>query len=380
MPAARTAGATRRHFLISTAFAGVGLPPLLSACGGTVDTTQVGTPSSSTSGGGAVTGELVLYNYADYVDEGTYAAFAEEFPDVEVVRATYASEEEVSARMRAGGASEYDNVVVAGTTAAQLNAEGLLMPIDRAQLLNLAGVDPALVDDSQHDPGATFSVPKNYGITGIGYDSSVVTVPPTTWAEFFEALPEFAPRTLLLEGATSVMAAGLAALGYSLGDGDDAHIAAALDLLLASKPHIGNVSTANFYTLFGSDDVVLGQAYNGDVLRLRAARTALEFVVPSGPADGFVGVWAIPAQAPNPAASHAWINTLLAPENAAREMSYSYFPVSVPAAYEQVRSDPAFDVPWITATPEEFARLAAPVLTPETLRKYSDAYTRFQAA
>lgn len=367
---------------------------LIAACGNTVgeDSAATATPESPTETPttsetveetvelGDVEGKLVLFNYAQYVDPATYEAFKAAFPNVEIVDANYASEEEAAAKLRAGGVSEYDVVVLAGTTAAQLYAEGLLQDIDHSQIPNLAGVEPALIENSLYDPGAKFSIPKNYGVTGWGYDSSVVTNPPTTWAEFYDQVCDYAPRTLLLEGATAVIGSALQAKGYNLGDSDPGHVQEALDLLLEKKDCIGNVSTANYYALMGSEDVVLGQSWNGDVLRLKAGRPSLEFQIPQGPADAWVGVWAIPANAPNARAAHAWINMLLSPPDAAREMAWSFFPVSVPQAATEVKAiNPAFDVPWITATNDELKRLASPVLPPETLRLYNDAYTTFMA-
>jgi spermidine/putrescine transport system substrate-binding protein len=372
---------------------------LLSACGTTVGETAPDEPDAGASdeqedaepaasddaddSSGAdtdeVAGELVLFNYAQYVDPATYEAFSAAFPDVQITDANYASEEEASAQLRAGGAAEYDVVVLAGTTAAQLYADGLLQDIDHSLIPNLANVDPGLIDGSLYDPGAVFSIPKNYGVTGWGYDSEVVTDAPTTWAEFYDQLCDHAPRTLLLEGATAVIGSALQATGSNLGTEDLAEVEAALDLLLEVKPCIGHVSTANFYALM-ADDIVLGQAWNGDILRLRGDRPALEFQIPEGPSDAWVGVWAIPADAPNPRAAHAWINELLAVDNAAREMEWSLFPVSVPEAAAQVQdTNPAFEVPWITATTEQLQALATPVLSPEALRLYNDAYTRFLA-
>ena len=370
---------------------------VIAACGSTVggadsasapapaDSSDAGVPSASAEPtGGAIPppeDQLILFNYADYVDPATYEAFSAEFPDTEIITASYASEEEASAKLQAGGAGEYDVLVLAGNTAAQLYAEGLLQDVNHGWIPNFDLIDPALINDSLYDPGAKFSIPKNYGITGWGYDSSVVKNPPKTWAEFYDQLCDYAPRTLLLEGATAVIGSALQAKGYQLGDADPAHIQEALDLLLEKKPCIGNVSTANWYTLFASEkDVVLGSAWNGDVLRMKEGRPSLEFTIPEGPADNWVGVWVIPKDAPHPAAAHAWINALLEPENATREMLFSFFPVSVPEATAAAKEEnSAFDVPWITATNEELLRLAAPVLPPETLRLYNDAYTEFMA-
>jgi spermidine/putrescine transport system substrate-binding protein len=186
---------------------------VLAACGGddsaddagaattTGDATGGGDASETTAAGGSdaaaeISGTLVLYNYADYVDPATYEAFTAKYPNVTIETPSYASEEEVSAQLAAGGTSQYDVIVVAGTTAKQLNDSGFLMPIDQALIPNLANVDPVFID-SAYDPGAVFSVPKNFGITGIGYDSAVVTTPPADWAEFFEMLPQYAPKTLI---------------------------------------------------------------------------------------------------------------------------------------------------------------------------------------
>lgn len=369
---------------------------LVAACGSTVGGSSASAPAASSPSSQQASqdaaapasqasipdpeDQVILFNYADYVDPKTYDAFKAKFPNTEIVTASYASEEEASAKLRAGGAGEYDVLVLAGNTAAQLYAEGLLQDINHDWVPNLDLVDPALINDSFYDPGAKFSVPKNYGITGWGYDSDVVKNPPTTWAEFYDQLCDYAPKTLLLEGATAVIGSALQAKGYQLGDADPAHIQEALDLLLEKKPCIGNVSTANWYTLFASPDVVLGSAWNGDVLRIKQGRPSLEFTIPKGPADNWVGVWVVPKNAPHPAAAHAWINTLLEPENATREMLFSFFPVSVPEAAQAAKqANPAFDVPWITATNEELQRMAAPVLPPETLRLYNDAYTEFMA-
>lgn len=369
---------------------------VIAACGSTVggaETSSAPAPTDSTGSGESPSAEptggaipppedqLILFNYADYVDPATYEAFKAQFPNTEIVTASYASEEEASAKLRAGGAGEYDVLVLSGNTAAQLYAEGLLQDVNHGWIPNFDLVDPALVNDSFYDPGAKFSIPKNYGITGWGYDAEVVKNPPKTWADFYDQLCDYAPKTLLLEGATAVIGSALQAKGYQVGDADPVHIQEALDLLLEKKSCIGNVSTANWYTLFASEkDVVLGSAWNGDVLRIKQGRPSLEFTIPEGPADNWVGVWVIPKDAPHPAAAHAWINALLEPENATREMLFSFFPVSVPEATSAAKAEnAAFDVPWITATNEELQRLAAPVLPPETLRLYNDAYTEFMA-
>jgi spermidine/putrescine transport system substrate-binding protein len=372
---------SRREFLVTAGGIGAGL--LLGGCGLSDDSgSSKPTGQAGVAARAAVPtpleSELVLYNYADYVNPKSYKAFRAQYPATKITRAYYASEEEVSAKLNAGGTSDYDVIVVAGSTAAQLQRAGLLGPIRKEWLPNLRNVDETLLNAS-YDPGARFSVPKNYGITGIAYETGAVKVPPRSWKAFFEQAPRYAPRTQLLEGPTSVLGAGLAAVGYRLGDEDPAHIKQALDFLKAHKRHIGQITTAKFFKNLGDKSVVLSQAWNGDVLRVRQTVPSWEYLVPEGSADRWAGVWAIPKGAKHAKAAHAWIDFLLDPRNAAREWEWSLYPVSVPSAVRYVPKAIA-DVPWMTVDDATLKRLSLDVLSPRGLREYNQAYTEFQAA
>lgn len=373
-------GSSRRQFLLTAGALGAGA--VLGGCGlsdsgESRPTGQAGVAAKAQVPAQLESG-LVLYNYADYVNPKTYTAFSARYPQTKITKAYYASEEEVSAKLNAGGTSDYDVIVVAGATAAQLQRAGLLGPIRKEWLPNLRNVQPALLQAS-YDPGARFSVPKNYGITGIAYETGAVKDPPKTWKAFFEQAPRYAPKTQLLEGPTSVLGAGLAALGYHLGDEDPAHLKQAVDFLKANKRHIGEITTAKFFKNLGDKTVVLSQAWNGDVLRVRETTPSWSYLIPEGSADRWAGVWAVPKGARHPKAAHAWINFLLDQRNAAREWEWSFYPVSTPGARQYVPSAIA-KVPWMSVSDQTLRRLSLDVLSPKGLREYNQAYTEFQAA
>jgi spermidine/putrescine-binding protein len=76
----------------------------LAACGGTSST-----PESATCEPGQTAGDLLLYKWNDYNDPGIIEDFEAEFA-VSVVEDFYPSNEEMLARVAAGGA-QYDVVV-----------------------------------------------------------------------------------------------------------------------------------------------------------------------------------------------------------------------------------------------------------------------------
>ena len=62
-------------------------------------------------GGGSDSGEkLYLYNWTEYIPQEVYDAFEEE-TGIEVIESTFSSNEEMLAKLTAGGTDQYDMVV-----------------------------------------------------------------------------------------------------------------------------------------------------------------------------------------------------------------------------------------------------------------------------
>lgn len=350
-----------------------------SADGDAPTTTASATTTAAPTDPASISGRLVMANYPDYVAEETYAAFEAAYPNIEIVRSDYTSEAEALTRLATGANSEWDLVVLGGTTARQAFDEGLLREIDRSRLPNMAGIDPALFEQD-FDPGSRFSVPKNFGITGIGFDSDVVEAAPRNWQEFFEKLPAHAPETMMLDGPLELLAPAAQSLGFPYGEPDEVRIRAAGEVLIDAKPHIGIVAGGlDWYGRVGDGSAKLFSGYNGDLARMKAFIPSLEFQIPEGERDFWTGVWVIPDEAPNADAAYAWIDFLLQPEIAAQEMAFSYFPVSVPAAWDLVPAE-LRDLDYLFPTAEELRTYTALLVSPETLRIYNEVYSEFQAA
>src|SRR5690606_29730490 len=107
---------------------------LLAACG-----------SGGAGGGSAGGGERVLnvFNWSEYLPDSVLAAFEAEF-GVRVNYDVYSSNEELMAKLQAGGQGLYDVAVPSDFTAATMIELGLVEPLDFDRLPN---VTQYLVDD-----------------------------------------------------------------------------------------------------------------------------------------------------------------------------------------------------------------------------------------
>jgi spermidine/putrescine transport system substrate-binding protein len=323
---------------------------------------------------------LVIGNWVDFQSPDNLETFARKF-GVKVVKSGYGSEEELLAKLGAGG-SRFDIVVPGSGGLQTMVKRGDAMALNHDLLPNLRHLKPAF-SDPDYDPGNAHSVPKDYGITSFWWRAEAVKEEPQTFEECFALLPKLKGASVnFIESPNETINAALAATGASINTTDDAALDRARDLLLSVKPYVSTISAT--YIERGSRGLIdFGLGYNGDVYRIQQERAKqgdeIKFLIPEGPAQSYVDLWVIPADAPHPVAAHTFINSILEPRAAAREMSYTGFGVPV-AGVE--RYEPKLAQNPVVSIPEEAIsryEVAGPY-TPEIARKRNTIYTTFKAA
>ena len=160
----------------------------------------------------------LVYNWYDYIDEEILDAYEEEY-GVEIIYDTFASNEDLLAKLQAG-ATGYDVIFPSDYMVAQMIELGLLAEIDANSLPNFANIG-AEFKDAPFDPGNEHCVPYQWGTTGIAYRAGnefFEENEPTSWAYLFEPelLEQYADGGInVLNDQRELMAAALFYLGYS---------------------------------------------------------------------------------------------------------------------------------------------------------------------
>ena len=326
-------------------------------------------------------GDLLMANWVDYSDPANYKGYAKEYgPTVKV--SGFGSNDEILAKLRAGG-SKYDIISPTGYAVKTMADLGLIMPLTHELIPNLANVSDAFTQ-TDYDPGNKFSVPKDYGITSFYWLTDKVSEKPASIKEAFDLLktPAMADKKVnFLEGGTQIMALALAALGYSINTEDQGEIDEAKQLLIDVKPNVDTVSST-FIERAERGEIDFGMGWNGDIRRaiesLAKKDREMVFLVPEGPTEYWVDNWVIPADAEHPVAAHKWIDFVLEPAAAGREMNYHQYPVPV-KDIKGVEPSLAND-PVINITDAQIEGYESQIETAKSLQQRNRAYTEFKAA
>ena len=211
-------------------------------------------------------GTLFYYNWAQYVNPKTYAAFTKA-TGIKVKKGFYDSNETLAAKLR-GGARGYDLVCPTGYMTKELIAEKRLLPLDWSQLPNVKkNVDPKFRNTSD-DPKGTYSVVKDWGTTGFMYRTDKIKERPTTWREFV-ALTKKYSKTSMVDSSPEVVGSIATMLGYSYNTENQKELDQVKKVLLDLKPHIVLLHSSNYDTAIAKGQAWMGLGWNGDGLGAR---------------------------------------------------------------------------------------------------------------
>lgn len=304
---------------------------VLAACGPS--------PQAPSEGGSAPAspGRLHIYNWSDYVAEDTIANF-EARTGIRVVYDVYSENEVLEAKLQAGN-SGYDLVFPSLRPFAQRQVlQGIYAPLDRARLPNYGNLDPQLLAGmTDADPDNAHLVPYMWGTTGLGINVAKVRealgedVELDSWSLLFD--PAKAERLAscgisVLDDEQEAFAAALIWQGRDPNRTDGDEIEAVQAAYAAIRPHIRSFNNSQYINDLATGETCLAMGYSGDVAQAAAraeeAGTGLEiaYIIPKEGAIRWIDVMAIPSDARNKEAAHAFIDYLLEPEVIAAVTNY----------------------------------------------------------
>ena len=284
--------------------------------------------------------QVHLYNWSDYFAEDTLSGFQER-TGIRPVLDVYDANDVLEAKLFAGS-SGYDLIFpTARPFAARHIKAGLYLPLDKSKLPGLDKLDSDIMTSlAAIDPDNAHLVPYMWGTSGLGLNLEKVKAALgedaelDTWGLIFD--PEKAAKLAgcgisLLDDPTEVFSAALVYLGKDPNSLDKADLDAAAALIKAVHPHIRYFHSSQYISDLANGDLCVAHGYSGDVLQAREraeeAGKGVEvgYRIPREGAALWTDVMAIPKDAPNPTAAHAFIAYLLDPKVIAAASDYVFY-------------------------------------------------------
>ncbi|BBZ04535.1 twin-arginine translocation pathway signal protein [Mycolicibacterium chitae] len=373
--------ASRRRFLGGGAAAAAALvlgPSFLTACGS--DSGSGSTDTAAPDDGSPATGTLRISNWPYYMADGFVAAFQtasgltvdykEDFNDNEEWFAKF--KEPLSRKQDIGA----DLVIPSEFMAARLMNLGWLNEISEERVPNKKNLRTDLVD-AAIDPGRKFLAPYMSGMVGIAYNKAATGRPITSLDDLWD--PAFRGQVSLLSDMQDGLGLVMLAQGSSLDDPSIESIQKAVDLIREHKDsgQIRRFTGNDYGDDLAAGNVVIAQAYSGDVVQLQADNPDLEFVVPDSGGTWFIDNQVIPYTTQNQKGAEAWIDYVYDRPNYAKLVAATQFvPVLSDMTDELAKIDPAIaGNPLVNPPSDVLAKLHAwPALSDEQTQEFNAAY------
>jgi putrescine transport system substrate-binding protein len=335
---------------------------------------------------------LNIYNWPDYVPEGMIAAFEKE-SGIKVNYDTFETNEALHAKLVAGN-SGYD-IVVPGSVFAKPQIEGgLLQPLDKSKIPNLANLDPAIMGTLvKADPDNKYLLPWAWGFTTVGVNKTKVAkalgnmpMPENVWDLVFD--PKYTSKLkacgiAYLDSPTEIIPVALHYIGKDAYSNDPADYKAAAAMLAKVRKDVRLFSATMI------DDIAGGKAcvaigWSGDIniaagrAKDNGSKDVIESLLPNTGALIFFDTMALTKDAKHPNNAHAFIDFYLRPENAARMANEMNYPTANKAAIAQIKPEIAGNKT-IFVEPDYFAKMIAPSsFTNEAREAMANAYNSFK--
>jgi spermidine/putrescine transport system substrate-binding protein len=285
---------------------------------------------ASESTGLTPAGELILFDWAEDIPQAVLDAFTAEY-GTKINFQVYEAQEDAVEKIRSG--ETYDVVVMESRFVPLLAEANLLAEIDFGNMPNFKNVSPSF-RNLVYDPSNRYSIPYNWGITGLVVRTDLVERPVTRWTDLWD--PHYRGRIAIWAGQPrEVVALTLKSLGFSANSENPEELDAALDRLLEIRSHvlfIEDFDLVDSAELMSSGQAVISMGYASDVISGQSQNPNITFVMPAEGALMWNDTFIIPVNAPHKYTAELFLNFLLRPEISAQMINEHYYPMANEAA------------------------------------------------
>ncbi|WP_052020353.1 polyamine ABC transporter substrate-binding protein [Paenibacillus pini] len=256
---------------------------------------------------------LHIYSWADNFDEQVLKDFEAKY-NVDVTYDNYANNEDLLAKIKAGGAG-YDLIQPSDYMVSTMIKSQLLEPLDKKNIPNFVNVKKSLTNPA-YDPGNKYSIVYMSGVTGIAYNKKYVKEKIDSWDALWN--PAYKGKVLLLDDNREVIGMALKKQGHSLSSTNPTEIKSAVDDLKKLLPSVLAFDTDTIKQKMIQEEGWISTVWSGDAAFIFKDNPDIEYVVPKEGAMIFSDNYAIPKGAKNKALAEKFINYMLDPEVSAK--------------------------------------------------------------
>ncbi|MBC8569433.1 ABC transporter substrate-binding protein [Zongyangia hominis] len=287
-----------------------------------------------------------VYNWGEYISDGAEEGTInvnKEFEDltgIKVNYSTFASNEELYAKLKSGGAN-YDIIIPSDYMIGRMIKENMLEPLNFENIPAFKNISSQFVNPI-YDPDNAYSVPYTWGTVGIIYNTTMVDGDVDSWDILWDA--RYMGDILMFANSRDAFAIAQKRLGYSFNTGNPDELEKAAESLKEQKPLVQAYVMDEIFDKMQAGEAALAPYYAGDAITMIADNPDLAFAVPREGTNRFVDAICIPKGSQQQEAAEMYINFLCEPEVGLANCEYIGYSTPNDAAMEllddEMRNNP----------------------------------------
>ena len=262
-------------------------------------------------------GEVVVYNWGEYIDPDVLTSFEEE-TGIRVIYDEFETNEIMYPKVEAG-ASAYDVVCP---------SDYMIRKMIGSQYFE---------QSREFDPENAYSIPYCWGTVGILYNKTMVDEPVDSWDILWDE--KYADNILMQDSVRDAFMVALKRDGASMNSLDEAQLQAAKDALIAQKPLVQAYVIDQVRDKMIGGEAALGVIYSGEAIYTQRENPDLEYVIPKEGTNVWIDSWVIPKNAPNRENAEKFIDYMCRPEIALKNFQYITYSTPNEGARELIEDE-----------------------------------------
>jgi spermidine/putrescine transport system substrate-binding protein len=266
-------------------------------------------------------GVLQLYNWGNYTGPELLAKFEKE-TGIKVTVTDYDSNDTALAKIEAGGHG-FDLVVPSANYVPIWVEKGLVTEFDLSKLANHGNIAPEWKDVAW-DPGRKFSIPWQWGSTGVAVNTKVYGGDINTSNVFLNVPDELKGKINVVPEMNDIVSMAVMWAGGEPCSEDTEVLKKARDALLAAKPDWISMDYGATEKL-SNNDWAASVNWNGSTMRARIANPDVAYGYPKEGYPLFMDSVMLLKDAQNVEEAYKFLDFIMVPENAAMISAFARY-------------------------------------------------------
>ena len=319
-------------------------------------------------------GELQLFNWGDYTNPELLKKFEAE-TGIKVTVTDYDSNDTALAKIEAGGGG-FDLVVPSASYVQIFVEKGLVQELDLSKLPHHDNIAKQWMESS-FDPGRKYSVPWQWGSTGVAVNKTAYSGDINTSAIFLDPPPELVGKVNVTPEMNDVLSLAIMYEGGEPCTEDTEVLKKVRDKLMEAKPKWQSMDYGMTEKM-AANDVMASVYWNGAIFRARLKNPDVVYGYPKEGYPLWMDQVMLLSDAKNVDEAYKFLDFIMVPENAAMISAFARYANGITGSEEFMPEDMK-TAPEIIV-PAEFVSAGhfLPTCSPKAQEYYTAIWTELQ--